>query len=947
MKKITKRLFVLAIALMITPLITIAQNKNANVRGALQKLKSVENSFRPVPQDLLTSEERTLLSAYHISNSNFTPPEIMANGDAYVMDVFNFIYGTFPISGPYNINQTGVGISIFGDDYDGQGTLYGLDSETNNLVTIDPATGATTNVGPLTGIIGDDFPCGLAWNPLTFTMYALSTDGIQTNLYTINLDTGALDFIGVTGNTVGIWLAIDNDGICYMADIGTDSLYTVDLITGAATMVGPLGIDINFAQDADVDTATNTLYMAGYLDSGESNIYTVDVTTGTATNLGPVSNGAELGAFSIQGPPVAIENFSCASALPIDLGITQVDALSNTEGGASNICLNGATNAVWYKYRAANSGELTISSSLATNSDVDTRLSVYNNDCDALICIDSDDNSGSNNTSEVVISVVSGTTYLIEWDDANDNTDFDFELLLDIACPDPINFAITNFDDTTATFTWEEVAEATNGYILSVFEQGQDPQNTTPVFTDTFSAGTNTATAIGLEGSTIYDAYLTADCDTNGFSNAIKVNFETEMAPPVCGGKFYDTGGPDGPYESSENYSILIVPGEPGNLITLDFLSVDIELGFDQLHIYDGDDATANELSDPVDGVQEPGIYTSNIPGGNLFITFTSDPVYAGEGWDADVICTPAPSCLPPFNFEATDIELTTANFSWEAIDNATNGYILYIFYEGDDPETSTPVYSETLPAGTTSATADGLNPDTLYDAYVVADCDADGVSSMTKMTFFTDFASPECGGRFVDSGGSYGDYQPNENTTTVIVPDVSGDAVTVTFTEFLTEEEWDALYVYNGPDATYPIISSGNPQTGSGFPAGGYYGSNLPGPFTSTDASGALTFVFMSDDAFNGPGWVADVTCSPLGVEENPLDGFSFYPNPSNGSLNLRASANIDNVKLYNVLGQNVVNLKIEATSAKMDIASLAIGTYIMKVTIDGKTGTYRVLKN
>ncbi len=1078
MTKITKSFFVLAMALMVLPLISSAQNKKASVKDALQKLQSVEKPFNAVPTDLLTTEEKSLLREYNAPHS--APPAIMANGDVYVMDVFNLIYGTFPLTGPFNINQTGPGTNVFADDYDVTGTLYGLDFDANSLVTIDQATGVTTPVGPLTGMVGGDTPTGLAWNALTATMYASSTNGTTTTLYTINLGTGELTPIGATGNALGIWLAIDNAGICYMADIGTDSLYTIDLATATATMVGPLGVDLNFAQDADVDTATNTLYMAGYLLSGGSNIYSIDVATGAATNLGPVTNGGELGGFSIQGPPVNVENFGCADALPIGLGITNADGPSNTEGGASNICLTGATDAVWYKYTASNSGDLTITSDLASNTGVDTRVSVYNNDCNALVCIASDDNSGANNTSEVVISVESGTTYLIEWDDANDDSAFDFELLLDIACPDPLNFVVSDFDDTTATFTWDAVPEATNGYILSVFEDGADPQTATPVYTENVPAGTTTATATGLVGSTMYDAYLTADCDTEGFSNDLMINLETAVAPPVCGGKFYDTGGPSGQYENSESYSVLIEPGDPNNLITLDFLMVDIESGFDQLHIYDGDDASANELSDPVNGVQSPGSYTSNIPGGNLFVTFTSDTSVQRDGWEADVICEPAPACQAPFNFEVTAVTETTATFTWEAIANATNGYIFSVFNAGDDPTTDTPVYTENIPAGTTTATATGLNGDTTYDAYVVSDCDVDGVSTMTMTTFITNIPDPVCGGILVDSGGISGDYQNNENTTVVVTPDLSGEAVTATFTFFDVEASWDALYVYDGPDTSSPLIDSGNPATNSGFPAGGYYGTTIPGPFTSTHPSGTLTFVFMSDSSVPKAGYVADITCaltpppndlivnsidvdevgfpytdpevrtsaattengnpndcditgangvwynfvaegdgtavatitSPagassvtfytapnesasetdltlvdqnsnqclpgtsssiftlagqayyvfvmntggstdividgtnLGVSNNTIQGFSYYPNPASGIVNLKSVDNIETVSIFNILGQKVMDQNVEATTSQLDLSQFNTGTYIMKVSVKGQIGTYKIIK-
>ena len=85
----------------------------------------------------------------------------------------------------------------------------------------------------------------------------------------------------------------------------------------------------------------------------------------------------------------------------------------------------------------------------------------------------------------------------------------------------------------------------------------------------------------------------------------------------------------------------------------------------------------------------------------------------------------------------------------------------------------------------------------------------------------------------------------------TVCPTEGSGDAVTVTFTEFDTEGGFDFLSVYEGPDLDGEFIAEAS-------------GTTIPGPYTSTDESGCLTFLFESDGSSNGAGWRADVTCAP-----------------------------------------------------------------------------------
>ncbi|MGV9002953.1 T9SS type B sorting domain-containing protein, partial [Flavobacterium sp.] len=132
-----------------------------------------------------------------------------------------------------------------------------------------------------------------------------------------------------------------------------------------------------------------------------------------------------------------------------------------------------------------------------------------------------------------------------------------------------------------------------------------------------------------------------------------------------------------------------------------------------------------------------------------------------------------------------------------------------------------------------------------------------------------TQIAPPVCGGQFTDAGGVSGPYPNSANITTTICPANASEVVTVTFSSFNTEANWDGLYVYDGNSAAAPQIASTN---GAGFGAltqpgafwGNLTGAAIPGPFTSTSNDGCLTFVFRSDGSFNNPGWVSSVTCSP-----------------------------------------------------------------------------------
>ncbi|MEZ4779611.1 MAG: T9SS type A sorting domain-containing protein [Flavobacteriaceae bacterium] len=94
--------------------------------------------------------------------------------------------------------------------------------------------------------------------------------------------------------------------------------------------------------------------------------------------------------------------------------------------------------------------------------------------------------------------------------------------------------------------------------------------------------------------------------------------------------------------------------------------------------------------------------------------------------------------------------------------------------------------------------------------------------------------------------------------------------------------------------------------------------------------------------------GGVTDIefTECTLDVSSNTIEGFTFYPNPANDRLNLTSVEMIESVALYNILGQKVIDLDVNATNSQIDVSKLSVGAYIMKVSSNGQTGTYKVIK-
>ncbi len=80
--------------------------------------------------------------------------------------------------------------------------------------------------------------------------------------------------------------------------------------------------------------------------------------------------------------------------------------------------------------------------------------------------------------------------------------------------------------------------------------------------------------------------------------------------------------------------------------------------------------------------------------------------------------------------------------------------------------------------------------------------------------------------------------------------------------------------------------------------------------------------------------------------VVENALEGFVIYPNPSSEIINLKSVNTIETVAIFNILGQKIMDMNVNALTSEINVSSFNTGTYIMKVTVYGQTGTYKILK-
>ena len=176
---------------------------------------------------------------------------------------------------------------------------------------------------------------------------------------------------------------------------------------------------------------------------------------------------------------------------------------------------------------------------------------------------------------------------------------------------------------------------------------------------------------------------------------------------------------------------------------------------------------------------------------------------------------------------------------------------------------------------GATPTMSTAQNPSTTFNAVgtypvkLVA-CNAFGCDSITKtitvvdpFIICTDDSSTNNAGIIYDSGGPTGNYSANENCTFLITPGTCTDSIKLDFISFFTNSVADALYVYDGPTTSSPLLSSAS-------------GTNFPTSVTGTSDKMLLRFTSNSFSTSAGYEllWTAYQQPTPA-----PTAGFTFAP--------------------------------------------------------------------
>ncbi|MCX7552185.1 fibronectin type III domain-containing protein [Xanthomarina sp. F2636L] len=342
-----------------------------------------------------------------------------------------------------------------------------------------------------------------------------------------------------------------------------------------------------------------------------------------------------------------------------------------------------------------------------------------------------------------------------------------------------------------------------------------------------------------------------------------------------------------------------------------------------------------------------------------------------------DVTWEMIPSCLMPTNLNVSNITTTSADLGWTAGDSETLWDIELVDITAGGTVSGTPTATD---VGNPYALS-GLTDSNNYEFYVRANCGGDYSTwagpfsfatqcTATNVPYLIDFqastSTPNCTSITNDGTGNM--WQVVDATGYGFTPnhlryswDTSNPANTWFYTQGINltaGQTYTISYDYGGTGTSFPealrVAYGTSNNAASMINEIADYPNVVNGtPINdSQDFTPATTGVYyIGFQAYSNANefylHLDNISIDEsLSVEESEFLSFKYYPNPVSNTLNLRSVKNIQNVAVFNLLGQEVIRTAPNTAISEVDMSSLQAGTYFVKVTVDNATKTIKVVK-
>lgn len=318
----------------------------------------------------------------------------------------------------------------------------------------------------------------------------------------------------------------------------------------------------------------------------------------------------------------------------------------------------------------------------------------------------------------------------------------------------------------------------------------------------------------------------------------------------------------------------------------------------------------------------------SNITSDSADFTFTPYPSQGEASWDVELVDVTGGESQG--GGTTTSESSTTVNFTSLA---SSNNYEVYVRANcgGGDSAWAGPFAFSTLDSNDDCSGANSITQEIETD---VASATAHS-GTVNGATGSGTAINPSCNTGQTDGNDVWFSFVAQTDGVNINV-DGSGafDPIIEVFST--TDDTCGTLTAFDCIDNN---ITPPNPPSeaysGTGFEAGKTYYVRV------YDWNGSTP---VGDSNFTIKIWSSESLSEP--ELDKDVAEFRFYPNPVQDKLNLRAQDNIENISVYNMLGQEVMRQAPNKNNAEVNMSGLQTGSYFVKVTINGITETKQIIK-
>ena len=150
-------------------------------------------------------------------------------------------------------------------------------------------------------------------------------------------------------------------------------------------------------------------------------------------------------------------------------------------------------------------------------------------------------------------------------------------------------------------------------------------------------------------------------------------------------------------------------------------------------------------------------------------------------------------------------------------------------------------------------------------------------------------------------------------------------------FTKFDLEEDHDFLYIFYQTPSEENLLAT--------------YTGSMPDTIISFDKR-RLVLVFESDEQNQGDGFEIEYEGSITGVQDIINQSFSVFPNPAHDVLNVESEQPIEEISLFNAMGQNLRNWLPSENTVQLNLSDLPAGVYFLKINTLESSLSYKFIK-